>query len=182
MNKKSSCSKGDLAIKINNVKNTLTCSSWKYYNGNENFEFVLAEKDLKELNISFICGNYNISNIKIYSLDYATIENNNKKIDVFEVDKNNTKGDFIKGDIEVTKDGYFMLTVPYDNGYKIKVDNKEIKYEKVDEAFVGFKISEGKHQIEIEYQAPLKNISLLISVFGIIAFASITYVEGKRRI
>ena len=50
MNKKSSCSKGDLAIKINNVKNTLTCSSWKYYNGNETFEFVLAEKDLKAPN------------------------------------------------------------------------------------------------------------------------------------
>lgn len=182
MNKKSSCSKGDLAIKINNVKNTLTCSSWKYYNGNETFEFVLAEKDLKELNISFIRGNYNISNIKTYILDYASIENVNKKVDQFVVDKKNTKGDYIRGNIEVTKDGYFMLTVPYDTGYKIKVDNKTVKYEKVDEAFVGFKITEGKHQIEIEYQAPLKNISALISLFGIISFAAITYIESKRRI
>ena len=31
-------------MNINNIKNTLTCRTWKYYNGNETFDYVLAGK------------------------------------------------------------------------------------------------------------------------------------------
>ncbi len=182
MNYVQSCSEGDLLIKINNVKNKLTCKTWKYYNGNEVFDFVLAEKDLKDLTISLTKGHYNLSDFEVYSLDYATIENVNTKVDTFHIDSEKTKGDIIYGNIEVTKTGYFMATIPYDKGFVIKVDDKEIKYEKVDEAFIGFKIEEGNHSIKIEYKAPLKDISLFLSGIGIITFFIVTFLENRRRI
>ena len=62
MNKNNSCSKDDQLIKINNVKNKLTCSSWKYHNKNTRFDYVIAEKDLTKLYVSMNEGKYNISN------------------------------------------------------------------------------------------------------------------------
>lgn len=181
MNYIQSCSDGDSIIRINNVKNKLTCSSWKYYNGNEVFDYVLAEKDLKNLTISISEGHYNLSDFEVYTLDYATIENVNTKIDAMEIDTEKTKGDRIYGEIEVQEEGYFMATIPYDKGFVIKVDNKKVDYEKVDHAFIGFSIREGKHTIEIEYKAPLKDMALILSGIGFIAFVLVTILESKRR-
>mgnify|MGYP004538760055 FL=1 len=182
MNHKQTCSEGDQVIRINNVKNKLTCSSWKYYNNNETFDYVLAEQDLKELTISIYQGKYELSDFEIYSLDYATIEQASSKVDKLVIDKNKTIGDIIEGNIEVTEDGYFMATIPYDSNFVIKVDNKKVAYEKVDEAFIGFKISKGNHQIKIEYKAPLKNLSLLLSFIGIIMFVLVSFLESRRKI
>ena len=52
------------------------------------------------------------------------------------------------------KDGYFVTSIPFDKGFKITVDNKKIKPLKINKAFLGFKLEEGKHNISIEYIAP----------------------------
>ena len=53
MNKNNKCGKTDQLIKINNVKNKLTCSSWKYHNKNTRFDYVIAPKDLKTLYLRY---------------------------------------------------------------------------------------------------------------------------------
>ena len=182
MNMNQSCEIGDQAIKINNSKNKLTCREWIYYNNNNVFSYAISEENLTKLTISINKGMYNISDIKVAYLDPATLENINKKVDKFLVDTNSTKGDYISGSIDVTKNGYFMLTVPYDEGFHILLDGKPIDYEKVDEAFIGFPIQKGHHEIFIEYEAPLKGISLLLTQIGIVLFCIITYLESKRKI
>ena len=182
MNHEQTCGEGDQVIVINNIKNKLTCKSWKYHNKNFIFDYVLAEKDLKKLTISFQDGEYNIGDIESYSLDYSNIERINKKVDSFNVDTTKTKGDKIIGDINVKEDGYFMLTIPYDEGFNIKVDGQKTNYEIVDDAFIGFKISKGKHEIEIEYKAPFKELSIIVSLLGIITFIVVTIIETKRKI
>jgi len=180
MNKKSPSK--DLSIKINSVKNKLTASTWKYYNGNEIFDYVLASKEQTKLVFSFTEGIYNISDFETYFLDYAYIENSANRLSRFLIDKEKTKGDEIVGQINVPEDGYFMATIPYDNGFTIKVDSKPVEYEKVDTAYIGFKIKEGNHNISIEYEAPMKKISTIIASFGFIVFIIITFLESKRRI
>lgn len=171
----------DLSITINNVKNKLAASSWKYYNGNELFDYVLASQDQTKLNFTFTEGTYNISDFETYILDYAYIEKVGNNVSKFIVDKEKTKGDNISGHINVVEDSYFMFTIPYDNGFTIKVDDKPITYEKVDNAYIGFKIKEGTHKIEVKYKAPTKNIALFMSLFGFIIFCIITYIESKLK-
>lgn len=181
MNKNNKCGKTDQLIKINNVKNKLTCSSWKYHNKNTRFDYVIAPKDLKTLYISMNQGEYNLSDAEIYYIDPAALDNVRSNVDVFEVDTNNTKGDKISGTIDVTKDGYFTISVPYDKGFNIKVDGNKVEYEKVNDGFVGFKINKGTHNIDIEYKAPYKNVGILISILGFIMFGVVTVLEQKRK-
>ncbi len=168
----------NLSININDINNNQTCKSNRYHLENNIFDYAIYDTD--ELNISFAKNNYNIENIEFYLLNYNLIDNLNDKIDEFIFDKDKTKGDYIVGDIDVTKDGYFALSIPYDRGFKIKVDGNLIKYEKVNTSFIGFPISEGKHHIEIEYEAPFKKIAASLSIIGFIFYFIIIYRQKKK--
>ena len=154
----------DLSITINNTKNKLTDKSWKYFNNNTTFNYVLYNNTLQ---IIFQPGTYQLNNFESYTLDYNNIKNLKQNIDEFHVDI--AKGDNIKGTINVTKDNsYFTLSIPYDKGFKIKIDNQFTTYQKSGTNFITFPISKGKHNISITYKSPYKKVSIYISIFGII--------------
>jgi uncharacterized membrane protein YfhO len=74
-----------------------------------------------------------------------------------------------------------MITIPYNSGFNILLDNQQIPYEKVDDKYIGFPITEGIHSIEIEYLSPGKKTSYLLSILGIISGVTVTYLEFKRK-
>lgn len=164
-----SCKVGDLLVNINGNTNKLTCREWKYYNGNTTFNYVISGDTSNKAEVTFSKGIYKIDNLKIYYMDYNDIKDINKKVTKVDIDSK-TKGDKIYASVETEKDGYFVTTLPYDKGFTIKVDNKKIDYEKVNTAYVGFKISKGKHNIVIEYKAPFKIVGLIMSFIGIIVY------------
>ena len=161
------CSIGDNSIKVNGIKNKLSCDGWKYHNGNFDFIYVLSGSK-ENLNIILEKGRYEIDNISFYALDNSYIYSLSDDKSMMEVDTNKTKGNKIYGTIDSKKSGYMNLSIPYDHGFKIYVDNKEVQVEKTDLNFIGFKIEKGKHDIYIEYNAPLKKVSLIVSIIGII--------------
>lgn len=156
----------DLSITINNTKNKLTAKSWKYFNNNITFNYVLY--DTNTLNISFDEGTYKLNNFESYLLDYNSIKDINKTIDEFKINTSKPKGDTIEGNINVKEDNsYFTISIPYDKGFSILVDGKNTTYEKSGTNFITFPISKGNHTIQITYQAPYKTVSIFISILGI---------------
>lgn len=172
--------KHDLSIEINNIKNKLTYKKWKYYNNNKLFNYTIIDNSNK-LYVKFNKGEYKIHDIeiKVYNLD--EIKEIHKNLDPFIINKKETKGDIIKGTIDVRKDSYFTISIPYDKGFKIKVDDKNISYSKTNDAFIGFPIKEGKHNIIIEYKAPWRNIGIIISIIGIISYVITICYEFKKQ-
>jgi uncharacterized membrane protein YfhO len=172
------CNNNDLSITINDVKNKLTCSTWKYYNENTTFSYTILNNHLK---ISFAPGTYKIGNINMSLIDFNIIKENVESVDEFIIDKEKTSGDVIIGDIDVQQDAYFMLSIPYDKGFTILVDGEEVEYYKANNAFIGFDISKGQHHIEINYKAPYKNIGILLSLLGIVLYISIIIKERMKK-
>ena len=167
-------SRDNQIVKINNISKTISKS-------NHSLEYILSSSNQSNLIFTFTKGQYLLSDFEFYILDYANIENCSKKVDPFIIESNNTKGDKIIGTIEVSQDSYFMITLPYEKGFTILVDNNKIAYEKVDETYIGFQISEGLHSIEIRYTVPYKYLAYLLTILGIISFITITYFESKRQ-
>lgn len=170
--------KKDTTITINNVINTLSYKGWKYHNNNYTFHYVINDNNL---DITFSKGHYEINNIKIYTMDYDEVESINDTHSNFVIDKDNTYGDYINGNINVEEDGYFILSIPYDKGFNIKLDGKEIDYELVDTSFIGFEINKGKHSISISYTAPFSNIAKIISIFSVIIYVGIIIFEWRSK-
>lgn len=179
VNKSQSCDIGDTYIYINGIKNKLTCSEWKYHNQNYDFDYVISDKNLKSLSLSFSKGKFDISDIELYSLNYEYLENILSKVDKLNITKmfDNT----LEGTINVEKDGYFTTSIPYDEGFIAYVDDEEVTIEKVNTAFIGFKITNGEHKIKIVYVSPLKKLSMVISLIGLISFIIVFVSEIKRK-
>ena len=175
------CKDGDTYIRINDVTNKLTCRSWKYHNKNYSFEYVISSNnEISNLDIEMSKGKYIIKNIKVYELDYDKIKDINKLHSKFIIDKKTTKGDIINGKIQVKENGYFSMSVPYDEGFTIYMDNKKIKHEIVNTSFIGFEIEKGNHEIKIIYDSPWLKEGKILSAVGIIMFLSVIVVEKKR--
>ncbi|MBR1717827.1 MAG: YfhO family protein [Bacilli bacterium] len=167
--KNNSCkTTGDLNVRINNIDNKLTCREWKYNNENHKFSYVISSTVDNTLDIHFTKGIHEISNINLYVLDYDLIKNIKDNVQEFKFDKAKTKGDIIEGSINVINSSVIVTSIPYDKGFNVYIDGIKTKYKKVNECFIGFDISSGYHNIKIEYKAPYKNISLVISLIGII--------------
>ena len=174
------CSLGDTTIEVNGINNKLTCASWKYFNSNYTFDYTLSSNDnFDYLDIKFSKGTHYISKAELYSLNYDDFVNSFSDIDTFEIDE--AIGDKISGSIDVTNDGYFNLSIPYDKGFIIKVDGKEVDYEKVNKSFIGFPIEKGEHKIEIEFKAPNALLGKIISMFGFGIFIIVLVYDGVSR-
>ena len=170
----------DLSITINGIQNKLTSKKWKYFNNNTTFHYTIENTNI--LDIQLTKGTYILDKFNTYILDYDTIKNTNNNIDTFKINKNSTKGDKIEGKVNVTKNKfYFTLSIPYDKGFQIQLDNKKINYQKSGANFITFPISKGMHKIKITYEAPFKKISLIISSIGIFLFGITTYKERKQK-
>ena len=97
------------------------------------------------------------------------------------IDMKNTKGDRINGTIDVSENGYFVLSIPYDEAFQIKVDGKEKEFYKVNDVFIGFPLEKGNYKIEITYQAPWKNIGVTVSIVSLILFGIMIYIDKKQK-
>lgn len=168
----------DTTIKINDTINTLSYKGWKYHNKNYTFNYVVYDNNL---NIEFSKGHYEINDLNIYTIDYDTIKNITTTHDDYIIDSQKTNGDNIYGNINVSEDGYFIINIPYEKGFNFYIDNKKIDYELVNEAFMGFKIDKGMHEIKINYIAPFSKISKLFSIIGVIIYLVIIIFDRRKK-
>lgn len=176
-----SCSVGDNTITINGVINKLTCRSWKYYNNNKTFHYTISDKNIDELKVEFSKGNYKIKNIETYTIDYSKLVSNYNNISKFNIDTSFIDKELIEGTINVLDDGYFNISIPYDKGFSIYVDDEKIDYEKTDLSFIGFKINKGNHKISIKYNPSIIEISKRLSSSGLIIILITYYIEWRPK-
>ncbi len=178
---KTDCAKPTQKIGINSVYNKKSCKSSEYDNHNDTFHYVLSQnKDWNTLSITIGEGHYVISDINTYILDYDTLTNKIGELDRWEVRM--SESDVLEGKIKVKKDGYFTSSIPYDDGFTIYVDGKKITYEKVNTAFIGFKLKKGEHIVKMVYHSPLLNTGIIVSLLGIFSFIIMVILEKKKLI
>ncbi len=103
----------------------------------------------------------------------------------FLIDENYTE-DRLTGSIQ-TKNSNQMIqtTIPYDEGWRIYVDDQEIESYKTMDALIAFDIENaGDHTLVIEYRPKAVFLGLIISVIGIVLFVAIWIIDRcvlKRR-
>ena len=77
------------------------------------------------------------------------------------------------------EDGILMITIPYEKGFSIEVNNEEVEYFEVADAFIGVNVKKGENEIKITYEQQGLKLGILISVIStIICFG---YVLKERR-
>lgn len=165
-----SCKSKDTYIDINNIRNKLTCKSWKYHNKNYTFDY-LTTSDV--LNIKIKKGKYYIKDYEIYEIkDFNILKQKELNVEY--------KDSLFTSKVSLKEDGYFITSIPYDKGFKAYIDKKEVEVEKVNKAFVGFKVPKGEHSIVLKFTSPLKKKSLIITFISFIVYLYLLWKEKNN--
>ncbi|MCQ2475052.1 MAG: YfhO family protein [Clostridia bacterium] len=116
--------------------------------------------------------------ISIEESDYGYIDFypcyvNNESLDrAYEILKKNSlnvtssSATEIKGTVNVSKSGVFFTSIPYDKGWTVYIDGKEIKeedYISLVDAYLAFNIADGEHTIEMKFHQKGLSIGIAVS-------------------
>lgn len=80
------------------------------------------------------------------------------------------KEDDIVGQISVSRNKILVLTVPYDQGWTVSIDNHKVIPFKVDSGLIGIKLRPGSHIIELKYFPPKMMLGIIISIIALLLF------------
>lgn len=175
----------DINIKVNGVINKLTDPQWKYYNNNESFEYTISSNNkIENIEVKFSDGEYLISDMEIYMVDYEDLITNYDRLKVNSTcnDKKANKlftDTVIEGTINCKSNEKLVFSFPYDEGFKLFIDGKETNIEKVDVNFCGADILTGEHEVKLTFQAPFFKLGLIVSILGIILCVGSAVYDNK---
>ncbi len=90
--------------------------------------------------------------------------------------------DRFEGTINVKKgDELIYTSIPYDKGWKVYADGKEVETEKLIDGVIGFELSSGEHHLEMKYRPDCLYLGSFVSVSGLIAFGAIWFCDEYMR-
>lgn len=170
----------DVAVWVNGIRNKLSATDHVYYNENKTFTYAVPLKDGEDtISVTFGKGKYQLSHVQAY---LGSLPERSELLyqSEIQVDKKQTEDNVIQGTIHVKKDGWFITSIPYDKHFKMFIDGKETKIQKVNTAFLGCKIESGNHEVKIIYHAPGTITGKILSLIGMAGFLSLLVREKRK--
>jgi uncharacterized membrane protein YfhO len=86
----------------------------------------------------------------------------------------------IKGTVEAGEDEVFFTSIPYEDGWKIYANGKEVDTMSLVGGLLGAKLPAGEVNVVLKYQSPGLMKGLVITVIGIILFIIIMIKEERE--
>jgi uncharacterized membrane protein YfhO len=90
---------------------------------------------------------------------------------------------YVSGNVDMPEGSTLFTSIPYDEGWSVKVDGKECGYYKILEGFIGVDMEAGQHTVEFVYTPKGFKAGVLISIISLIAmlgFAAVLKFFRKR--
>lgn len=137
----------------------------------------------QEINLKIGYDNYSYNNTEvdslyIYSLDFNQFKKDIEYLRKYEVKDIKAYKNKVEANVNVDDNNILFLSIPYDKGWKVKVDGKDTKYFNIGHGFMGIKLSKGKHYIEMKYVSSNFYKGLIISIVSIIIL--VIYVKKTK--
>lgn len=108
---------------------------------------------------------------------YEILKANSMNVESFEETE-------IKGTVTAEKDMMFFTSIPYDKGWSVKIDGKELDAEEIialRDSYLCFNLHAGEHEIEISFMPQGLLLGAGVSVFTVIALIVAAIIFSKRR-
>ncbi|WP_105955953.1 YfhO family protein [Apilactobacillus quenuiae] len=120
------------------------------------------------------------SNFGIYNLNYRKFKHDISKIKNQNIKFNNQN--IISTNINLKRRKNLLTSIPYSDGWHVKIDNKEYNKSTWLREFISIKnIKKGKHHVELYYYPKGLNLGIIITFLTIAFFFIKTIVHKKRK-
>ncbi len=132
-----------------------------------------VKEDKPSANLNFFA--YGID-MTAFEEGFHILKNGAMQVETFE----NTR---ITGNINAPKDGLVYTSIPYDKGFKVIVDGKQLEEKDIvaiGDALLGFNITEGEHSIELKYFPKGLGLGVGISTVALLVLI-ISFIVRKKK-
>lgn len=149
-----------------------------------NIQFIGNYNDVEEIKVTIkLAGDTTtIKEVQVYSCNMDNFEGVYENLSSNTIENTEYKDGYVKGDVTVTADKTLLYTsIPYDEGWTLKVDGKDCEYIKILNGFIGVDLEEGQHTIEFKYKLPGFKVGLSISIISLIALVCIGIYNYKKK-
>lgn len=152
------------ALKVNNYRTTRKPAASIYKTGIQTVVIRIPKE--KQIALRLPKGTYELKSLKLFEEDYKELHQAAaKKIKQPEInwDKNKVSIDYQNE----TGERYMVLPIPYEKGWKLKINNEPKEIEKANFAFTGFPLEKGNNHIQLIYRPPFFSLSVTLLIFGV---------------
>ena len=104
---------------------------------------------------------------------------NNEKLN-YEVSDILFTKDGLKLNVETNLDGISVLQIPYDKGFKVYLNKKEVTPLEIDNGLMGIKVNKGDNLIELKYMPKGLKIGIIISLISGIIYIVYILINKKE--
>lgn len=173
-------SKDNVSMRLNNQryrfyspyrKRQLTNASYNLIDDDQTFEIIIKEDELK--------ANF----VRLYEFDLDRYENLRREYQDNQFIVTNFKHNNITGQINIAQEkAYLLFSIPYDDSWQVSVDGQKVEAESVlNETLLAIPISQGQHEVNLEYKPVSVPMGIAASSLGLIILGLSTYLERKRK-
>ncbi len=103
---------------------------------------------------------------------------NDRRAEAYEVESINDSGIVLKG--ISSDDSYVLITIPYEDGYKVYVDGVRTDYESYRNALMLIKVKAGEHNIEIRYLPPGLFPGMIVSLISALSLLLLYFAVRRK--
>ncbi len=115
------------------------------------------------------------------TFDYDTFAADCEKLQKNVMDVTKFEDTYVEGTATAEKDGqYLFTTIPYEEGWTITVNGKEVKQEKVLESLIAVPLEKGENTITFKFLPKYYIEALIITGFGVILLVFVFLTEVKK--
>ena len=156
-----------ISVTVNGITNVLSGTKNARPNVNFDMKFVVSSSEpCNELTFRFTGENVVISKPRIQRMRVSEVREAAEHMTMaadLKASKNR-----ITGTVSMKERGVLIMTVPYDKGWTVSANGKEMPLIKADGGFLGCLLEAGEHSFTMVYHAPGRTAGIGISIVGFI--------------
>lgn len=123
---------------------------------------------------------YRYKTIKIFHVDMLHYKNRMKELRQETLTNIRTDNNRIQGELELDSNGILFLSIPYSKGWKAYVDGQERKLVRGNIMYMALPVTEGKHQIRLQYRTPYLLEGAILSAISLLYLFGRLLYERER--
>ena len=137
--------------------------------------------DEVEVEITSDSDSYTFDSINFSYLDIDSFDSQFKKIDLGKVRTDKVSNGYVSISSSLTEDGCILTTIPYEDGWTLKIDGKKADIKVYQDALIGISCPAGDHTIELSFVSPGLKAGAICSIAGIIGLSVFCILDKKKK-
>ncbi|MFF5993866.1 YfhO family protein [Lysinibacillus sp. KU-BSD001] len=134
------------------------------------------------IDVSRVAQIYSIKQIILLKNDTNAVVGSINNLQELKVNIIHHGSNKIVGDAELDKDEILYFSIPFDKGWKLKVDGIEVTPLVANFGFMATPLEKGKHNFELSYTPPFLFEGLIISLISLFVMLLVATRKSKRRV